>query len=208
MRTLLPLLFVFLMGYGCQSDSDKPKTNGLAFDTTAVIQEGRKIARATFQTLNSNLQNAISVGGITHALQFCSAEAIPLTDSLSAHHNVSIRRASHKPRNPYNTADLLEAYVIKKYIDKLESNKELQPVTYANKNSITFHAPIIITNQLCLNCHGQPGKDISESNLATIQELYPEDQATGFSMGELRGVWTIRFPASDFDSANELQFVH
>lgn len=200
MRYLLLPFITLLVAYGCQSESTEQKDRTLSFDTTAVVNEGQKIAKATFQTLSSNLKNAIEEGGIEHALQFCNVEAMPLTDSLSAHHDVSIRRASHKPRNPYNTSDSLEAKVIKQYISELEAGDKLQPVTYANENRITFHAPITITNQLCLNCHGKVNKNIAKDHLATIQKLYPNDQATGFEMGDLRGVWTIRFPATHFDS--------
>lgn len=202
MRYGILIAFILAMGYGCQSESQKQTDNKLAYDTTVVVNEGQKIAKATFQTLSSNLQKAMQEGGVEYALEFCNVEAMPLTDSLSAHHDVSIRRASHKPRNPYNTADSLEAEVIKQYIKKLESGDKLQPVTYADENRITFHAPITITNSLCLNCHGKVNEDISKENLATIQELYPKDQATGFSMGDLRGVWTIRFPATHFDDAD------
>lgn len=200
MRNVLLPLLALLITFGCQSESSEQNSRNLSYDTTAVVNEGQKIAKATFQTLSSNLQNAIKEGGVEHALQFCNVEAIPLTDSLSSHHDVSIRRASHKPRNPYNTADSLETTAIKQYINKLEAGDDLQPITYANEDRITFHAPITITNVLCLNCHGQPNKDIAEEHLATIQELYPNDQATGFSMGDLRGVWTVRFPATHFDS--------
>lgn len=200
MRYIILISFVLTIGYGCQTESQQEKDNSISYDTTAAVNEGRKIAKATFQTLSSNLKNAMEEGGVKYALQFCNVEAMPLTDSLSNHHNVSIRRASHQPRNPYNTADSLEAEVIKQYIDKMESGKELKPVTYADENRITFHAPITITNSLCLNCHGKVNEDISKKNLATIQELYPKDQATGFSMGDLRGVWTVRFPATHFDS--------
>ncbi|MDZ7660434.1 DUF3365 domain-containing protein [Fodinibius sp.] len=202
MRYGILIAFILAMGYGCQSESQEQTDNKLAYDTTVVVNEGQKIAKATFQTLSSNLQKAMQEGGVEYALEFCNVEAMPLTDSLSAHHDVSIRRASHKPRNPYNTADSLEAEVIKQYIKKLESGDKLQPVTYADENRITFHAPITITNSLCLNCHGKVNEDISKENLATIQELYPKDQATGFSMGDLRGVWTIRFPATHFDDAD------
>lgn len=205
MRYLLPLITVLLVGFGCQSESQQETRHDISYDTTDVVQEGQKIAKETFQTLSSNLQNAIKEGGVEHALQFCNVEAIPLTDSLSNYHDVSIRRASHKPRNPYNTADSLEAEVINQYINNLETGDALQPVTYTNENRITFHAPITITNALCLNCHGQPNKDIAKSDLATIQELYPNDQATGFSMGDLRGVWTVRFPATHFDSTKAKQ---
>ena len=200
MRYGILIAFVLALGYGCQPESQQNLGNDISYDTTAVVNEGQKIAKATFQTLSSNLKNAMEEGGVEYALQFCNVEAIPLTDSLSNHHNVSIRRASHKPRNPYNTADSLEAEAIKQYIDKLESGKELQPVTYADENRITFHAPITITNALCLNCHGKVNENISKENLATIQEFYPNDQATGFSMGDLRGVWTVRFPTTHFDS--------
>lgn len=205
MRYLFPFFFVILIGYGCQSESQQETENDVSYDTTAVVQEGQKITKETFQTLSANLQNAIKEGGVEHALQFCNVEAIPLTDSLSDHHDVSIRRASHKPRNAYNTADSLEAEVIAKYIENLESGDDLKPVTYADENRITFHAPITITNQLCLNCHGKANEDITKENLATIQELYPDDQATGFSMGDLRGIWTVRFPATHFDSAQVQQ---
>jgi hypothetical protein len=204
MRNVLLLFLALLITLGCQSKSPEQNSKTLSYDTTAVVNEGQKIAKATFQTLSSNLQNAIKEGGVEHALQFCNVEAIPLTDSLSSHHDVSIRRASHKPRNPYNTADSLESEVIKQYIDKLQSGDNLKPVTYSDENRITFHAPITITNELCLNCHGKINEDISEDNLTTIQELYPNDQATGFSMGDLRGVWTVRFPATHFD-ADEIQ---
>lgn len=200
MRYLSLLIIVFCLGYGCQSESHQQKDYSISYDTTAVVNEGQKVVKATFQTLSSNLKNAMEEGGVEYALQFCNVEAIPLTDSLSKHHDVSIRRASHKPRNPYNTADSLEAEVIKQYINKLESGEKLKPVTYADENRITFHAPITITNSLCLNCHGKVNEGISKENLATIQELYPNDQATGFSMGDLRGVWTVRFPATHFDS--------
>lgn len=200
MRYILPVLFAVLVGYSCQSESQEQTNNEISYDTTVVVNEGQKIAKATFQTLSSNLQNAMQEGGVEHALEFCNVEAMPLTDSLSSYHDVSIRRASHKPRNPYNMADSLEADVIKKYLEDLDSGNDLKPVTYADENRITFHAPITITNSLCLNCHGKANEDITEGDLATIQELYPEDQATEFSMGDLRGVWTVRFPASHFDS--------
>ncbi|MDZ7681013.1 MAG: DUF3365 domain-containing protein [Fodinibius sp.] len=200
MRYILPLFLAVLVGYSCQSESQDRTNNKLSYDTTLVVNEGQKIAKETFQTLSSNLQNAMQEGGVEYALEFCNVEAMPLTDSLSSHHDVSIRRASHKPRNPYNTADSLEAKTINQYIDKLEKGDNLQPITYADENRITFHAPITITNSLCLNCHGKVNEDIAKDDLATIQDLYPNDQATGFSMGDLRGIWTIRFPASHFDS--------
>ncbi|MDX1585620.1 MAG: DUF3365 domain-containing protein, partial [Balneolaceae bacterium] len=132
--------------------------------------------------------------------KFCNVEAIPLTDSLSRNAGIEIRRASHRPRNPLNEADSLEMQTINAYLEQLENEQPLDPVTYRLGDDYIYHAPIRITNALCLNCHGQPGSDISEEHLAIINELYTNDKATGFEMGDLRGIWSIRFPKSAVDS--------
>jgi hypothetical protein len=58
-----------------------------------------------------------------------------------------------------------------------------------------FYAPIVIPMDTCLQCHGEPGRDITEANLALIRSLYPDDAATGFRLGQLRGLWKVTFPA-------------
>lgn len=61
--------------------------------------------------------------------------------------------------------------------------------------STSFIAPIVLGNPLCLQCHGTPGEDIDPETLASIQKFYPNDKATGFKLGDLRGLWRITFPA-------------
>lgn len=194
MRFLILVFLIFLIGCGNQSNNQQKVNDALVtIDTTTVIEEGQEISKAAFRTLSSNLKQSMEEGGIEYALQFCNIEAMPLTDSLSSNYGVELRRASHKPRNPVNHADSLEMETIKYYLRQIEENGELKPVIQVHDKTISYHAPIRITNQLCLNCHGKRGTDIAESDLETIQELYPEDDATGFEMGELRGIWSIDF---------------
>lgn len=200
MRYLYVCFVLLFWGCGQQSDNNQSASDTFAIDITAVVEEGKKISGAAFQTLSSNLKRAMAEGDVEYALQFCNVEAMPLTDSLATEYGIELRRASHQPRNPQNRADSLEIASIQKYLDAINTDGELQPFTYAHKNTITYHAPIRIPNKLCLSCHGKPGTDIAESDLETIQELYPEDQAMGFSMGDLRGIWSIEFPKSYFDT--------
>ena len=44
----------------------------------------------------------------------------------------------------------------------------------------------------CLACHGE---QIAPDVAARLHELYPDDQATGFAVGDLRGVFWIEYPA-------------
>ena len=69
----------------------------------------------------------------------------------------------------------------------------------AAPGQVSFFAPIILSNELCLKCHGEPGKDIAPEHAALIDELYTEDQAKGFKLGQLRGAWRVDFPMAAFD---------
>ena len=44
----------------------------------------------------------------------------------------------------------------------------------------------------CLTCHGAPEPALN----AEILRLYPQDRATGFAPGDLRGAFTVSMPAS------------
>ncbi|MEX2498681.1 MAG: DUF3365 domain-containing protein [Wenzhouxiangellaceae bacterium] len=48
----------------------------------------------------------------------------------------------------------------------------------------------------CVICHGE---SIAPELAETIKQLYPQDQATGFAPGELRGAFsvTVELPAGD-----------
>jgi len=49
----------------------------------------------------------------------------------------------------------------------------------------------IPTAELCLVC---PGETIAPDLAAAIEEAYQDDQARGFSIGDIRGVFTLSKP--------------
>ena len=84
----------------------------------------------------------------------------------------------------------------------LTSTNLLPPlVTNLTASTTTFFAPIVLNNELCLKCHGEPGRDIAPENAAVIQRLYPQDEATGFKLGQLRGAWRIDIPLASLPRA-------
>jgi hypothetical protein len=68
---------------------------------------------------------------------------------------------------------------------------------------VRFYSAIVITNPLCLNCHGTPGLELLPANHAFIRRLYPEDEAIGFRLGDLRGLWRIDFRLDDLVEARK-----
>jgi hypothetical protein len=157
------------------------------------LAEGQRLAAEAFALLSKNLAEAIAKDGVPGAIGFCSEKALPLTASVDA----TLRRVSHKARNPKNKADAAELEILDSYRATMKAGKAPEPQVRRNADgSETFFAPIVLANPTCLKCHGAPGTDIDADTLAALSKRYPQDEATGFQMGELRGMWRITFPAS------------
>ena len=85
--------------------------------------------------------------------------------------------------------------ILKQFAAALTGTNPPPPlVTNRTTGTVTFFAPSVLNNEFCLKCHGALGQDISPENVAVIQNLYPQDEATGFKLGDLRGAWRIDFP--------------
>ena len=164
-------------------------------DTLKYTRQGMEIAMGTFKALSGQLKAAMQEGGVQHAVQYCNTVAYPLVDSLSGTYGATIRRASNKARNPKDEPTELEATVINAYQNDLNQGTPLKPhIQQLASGEIAFFAPIT-TQDLCLKCHGKLGETLAVADYAVIKDLYPADDAIGYASGELRGVWSIAFPA-------------
>lgn len=153
-------------------------------------ERGLKYALATKAELSNKLIGTIQKKGTLEALEFCNVKAVPLTDSMSTVYNANIKRVSDKPRNINNKANKSELEFIKSFKTTISNKEEPQPIVIESQNMVNFYYPII-TNDLCLKCHGKPDKEIQSNTLQTIKKLYPDDKAIGYGIGEVRGIWSI-----------------
>lgn len=156
----------------------------------SYLEKGRKLAMQTKGTLGKNLLAALNQKGAAGAVDFCSTRAIPLTDSMAIALNASIKRVSDNNRNPDNTASPEELAYIALAKKQLAEKGEITPVMQEKDGRMVGYYPII-TNQMCLQCHGEKGKDINAETQALLDRLYPEDKATGYHENELRGIWVV-----------------
>lgn len=188
MKYFVYLLSVILFA-SCSKTPHESKVEKI--DSTYLIS-GNQISKISFETISGELKQALADGGIEHALKYCNENAMPITDSLARAHQVSIKRVSNKNRNPHNKADSMEEFLIKGFGIELSEGKELIPKLVLKDDSVIYYKPIV-TQALCLNCHGVPGKEITFSNDSLIQSLYPRDKAIGYQNNQLRGLWRIGF---------------
>ena len=159
------------------------------------IEDGKKIAMQTGGVLMANLTKAIADNGTENALSFCSTQAIPLTDSMSVAMNATIKRVSDKNRNPNNKANEEELAYITSVKETLLKGEQPTPKLTAADGKNTAYYPIM-TNQLCMQCHGQPNTQVLPNTLAKIKSLYPNDMAIGYAINELRGIWVVEMEAN------------
>lgn len=151
---------------------------------------GLKYAMSTKAVLGKNLMGAIKSKGTENALEFCNIKAFLLTDSMANVLKTKIKRVSDKPRNPLNAANESEL----KYIDVskqiLAKRGKIKPQVQEINGKMVSYYPII-TNKMCMQCHGEPNTQIQPATLEKLNSLYPKDMAKGYAENQLRGIWVV-----------------
>jgi len=191
---IFSIFFSLITSYSCNNSSniinENIATNEISKSDQAYIEKGKQIALEAKGILGENLLKAINEKGTEGALSFCSDKAIHLTDSISESLGVKITRVSDKFRNPSNSANDIELEYMDKVRDNMVNGIKTNPQIIEEDNMILGYFPII-TNSMCLQCHGQKDVDILPNVVAKIDSLYPDDNATGYKENELRGIWVI-----------------
>jgi len=107
--------------------------------------------------------------------------------------NLYFNNVSDRPRNPNNAADPIETEAITYYRENPTEEERFVPFkSKEGKSFYHFSAPIWV-EEYCLKCHGR-----REDAHATIRTKY--DTSFDYKLGELRGVMSIKLPASHLNS--------
>ncbi|MEL6179272.1 MAG: DUF3365 domain-containing protein [Myxococcota bacterium] len=173
-----------------QEPSSKPEQH--EGDTKPKEQaRAQKAIRELKTALGGRLKQAMAEGGPTAAIEVCSKEANALTRQVAKTHNIELGRTSHRVRNPANAPRPW----VQTWLDTFATQKAsaISPYEAAlDGNTVGYIHPIPMGG-LCTACHGDPSL-ISEEVKAAIAQRYPEDKATGFAIGDLRGVFWAEVP--------------
>jgi len=168
---------------------------GLFAASAAIAEPAIEHTRgaALLAPFKTNLQQALRDGlaeGATEAVGACRIKAPEIAANLSRD-GVRVGRTSHRLRNPANAAPEW----VKPVLDGFAADpSDRAPKSRALPDGRVGYVEPIVTQPLCLTCHG----DALEPDLAErIASLYPEDRAVGFRAGELRGVFWVEFPRDD-----------
>ena len=173
----------------CNPKQQKTDTPSNTIDTVTYLKKGDSVSSIVQKVLLTNVMQAMKSGGPGYAVTFCNEKAMPLTDSLAKAYNCSIQRVSDKNRNPLNklTKPDMEIW------SAMKSYASSKPSLTNENGHIVFYKPIKIAMPACLTCHGTSGQEMDPKTFEVIRKKYPDDLATGYIEGDLRGLWKITF---------------
>ncbi len=156
----------------------------------------RAVTQDFMKTLKGELQQAIKKGGPDYAIAVCQDKAPEIADDFSEQKDWQVGRTSLRTRNPDNAPDDWERDVLKTFEKQLAEGQdpkkmEHYEVVQRDDTQVFRYMKAIPTGEVCLACHGE---QVGGAVAARLEELYPEDEATGYEVGDIRGAFTITQP--------------
>ncbi|PVZ67627.1 Tll0287-like domain-containing protein [Pelagibaculum spongiae] len=169
-------------------------TASISSTATTTEQQAKQVIKQLASTLKGELKKAVKSGGPMAAIQTCNLQAPKIAQSISSQGDWKIRRTALKVRNPNNVADAWEQAGLEQFQQQIAQGAD--PMKLVKKEIFEVDGKkhlrllkAIPTGEGCLNCHGSNLKPPIAQALA---KLYPQDQATGFKQGELRGAFSLQ----------------
>ncbi len=186
------------------SCSNKNSQNTMDAETyNRFLETGSEVSGQAQSALLSHVSGAMKEGGTLYAVEFCNLEASEITDSLNNLYNCTISRVSDKNRNPQNALSTDTEKQLWEYFLSVQETEMIHDTVVMEGNQAVYYKPILTAMQACLQCHG-PKEEIDPATYTKIRELYPEDEATGYGLNELRGLWKIEFDRDEETVMNRM----
>lgn len=135
---------------------------------------------------------------VLKAITVCAIDAPEMTKDFTDRTGYRLQRVSLKVRNPDNTADYYEREILKDFED-MKNNGTLKKstvhkrVVYQDSGKYLRYMKPIVVSTPCLNCHGHPS-NIQTDVRRFIKRFYPDDEATGYKLGDVRGAISVKIP--------------
>jgi hypothetical protein len=183
------LALLALVTLACGGGPQPVEKSPAADVPTQALERARGAADALGGELMQRLLAELSEGGPVRGVRVCS-EVAPAIAGEHSRDGLTIRRVSLKARNPADVPDAWERAKLEE-LESLHADGRMPKELYevADGATLRYLRPIVVV-QPCLKCHGRP-EDMDPEVVEVIRERYPDDQATGYARGDLRGAFTV-----------------
>ena len=157
---------------------------------------GARLAAATLgAALKGELQAAMQSGGAVAGIAVCKEAAPVLAVNVSDETGFTVARTALRVRNPANAPDGFERETLEDFVARAAAGEPLDTLeVHAVIDGELRYMKAIPMGAMCATCHGT---DIAPEVSAELASAYPDDRATGFVPGEVRGAFTLRRPIGE-----------
>lgn len=169
-------------------------------DAKKYAAQSKAVVKEFFDQLKGELGKSMKAGGPVATIDVCNKTAPSIAKALSEKHGMTVARTSLKTRNSANAPDAWEQKVLQKFEErsaageKADEMAHFEIVEQNGQKSFRFMKAIgmpPLEMMPCLKCHGE---NIDPKITAKLDELYPNDQARGYKVGQIRGAFTLTKP--------------
>lgn len=150
---------------------------------------GERARDALAKALMAELTAAVAARGAAGAIDVCSERAPALAVEVGKEHGLRVGRTAARLRNPRNDAPAWAAQAV-----GAADAAAAGAMRFAGPGGEFGVLQPIWLVPLCVQCHGAPDQ-LADGVAAALRQRYPEDRATGFLPGDLRGWFWVEVPA-------------
>jgi hypothetical protein len=177
---------------GCHSEERHAAGRPSGAVVDAARQQAGDAATSLTATLFTELSRAVVQEPPERAVTVCGDVAQRLTADAARRDRIEIRRTALRLRNAANAPDDYERRILEGWSRPGTPPGPVSEVleTTDGGYELRYLRPIVL-QPLCIRCHGTP-EAIPEAIHDVLAERYPDDQATGFRPGEIRGAVSVR----------------
>ncbi|HLS56069.1 MAG TPA: DUF3365 domain-containing protein [Zeimonas sp.] len=162
------------------------------------LEDARKLAATVPANLLTVLSAELNRSGPAGAIEVCRDKAPAMARAASERSGWDVRRASLRNRNPKGVPDAWERTALERFDAQAAAGAaaptlETYQVVSEGGRQVFRYAKALPTQPLCVQCHG-PVDKLSEPVKARLRALYPNDRATGYEPGQIRGALFLKKP--------------
>ncbi len=162
----------------------------------SALRHARQLADELLEKVRQLLLTELERGGYEGAVRACSEIAQEIPREIEARTGASIRRVSVRYRNPKDIPDEYERQKLEEFEHKHRAralpDESVEVVREDGRAYLRYMRPILV-GPMCITCHG-PKEAIPPSVRAILAEKYPDDRATGYRSGDVRGAVSVKLP--------------
>lgn len=159
-------------------------------DEDPLLQQSRETTALFAAEMQSALQEAMASGGPVAAIDVCKETAPDIAARLSDRSGATVSRTSLKVRNPANRALDWQVAILEQFEQAGTASEHFERM----QDGSARYLKAIPTGAICLNCHGTV---LPPDIRSKLDAAYPGDEARGYYLGDIRGAFSVVWPADD-----------